>query len=175
MPMCWQQFCKLLVMTGNLFDPQQLEKIHRLLVKRKETLAVAESVTSGLLQLALSQAECASEFYQGGITVYNLGQKYKHLQVEPIHAEMSNCVSEKVSAEMALHVCELFNSHWGIGITGYATPVPESGNKVFAFYAIAHRGRVIAKGRLQPAKEKPLSLQLKYVNSVMRTLAGKLR
>ncbi|HEV7780734.1 MAG TPA: CinA family protein [Chitinophagaceae bacterium] len=158
-----------------VFDIRQLEKIHHFLKRRQETVSVAESVTSGLLQAALSQAEFASEFYQGGITTYNLGQKYKHLHVEPIHAEMTNCVSEKVTAEMALNVCRLFNSEWGIAVTGYATPVPESGNKVFAFYAIAHGVKIVAKGKLVPEKKKPLQLQLQYVNSILKALAGKLK
>ncbi len=151
----------------DLFDGKKLEKIHHALVKRKETIAVAESVTSGLLQVAISQAEFAGEFYQGGITTYNLGQKYKHLQVEPIHAQSHNCVSAKVTAEMAFNVCELFNSDWGIGVTGYVTPVPESGNKLFAFYAIVHNKNIIAKGKLSPRKEKPFTIQLHYAKKII--------
>ena len=160
--------------TDQLFDPLQLEKIHRGLKKRKETIAVAESVTAGLLQAAIAQAECASEYFQGGITAYNLGQKYRHLDVEPIHAEQTNSVSEKVSAKMALQVCELFSSDWGIGITGYATPVPESGNKLFAYYAIAHNKKIVAKGKLSPKKDNPFKIQLGYVRSIIEVFVRKL-
>ncbi len=73
-----------------LFDLKKLKKIHDTLARKKETIAVAESVTAGLLQVALAQAENASEFFQGGITVYNLGQKFRHLGVEPIE-----CANEK--------------------------------------------------------------------------------
>ncbi|MFT3750464.1 MAG: hypothetical protein QM768_19275 [Agriterribacter sp.] len=31
----------------------------------------------------------------------------------------------------------LFTSNWEIGITGYASPVPESGQALFVYYAIA--------------------------------------
>lgn len=158
-----------------LFETKQLEKIHNALVKKKETIAVAESVTSGLLQVALAQAEAASEFYQGGLTAYNLGQKYKHLQVEPIHAEKVNCVSERVSNEMALNVCELFNSDWGIGITGYATAVPESANKVFAFFSIAHNRKIVAKGKITPAKAEGFDIQLGYVKTILNRLIKELK
>ena len=158
-----------------LFDQKKLKQFHRLFTRRKETVAVAESVTSGLLQLALGQVEKASEFYQGGITAYNLGQKYKHLQVEPIHAELHHCVSEQTTTEMALHVCELFNSQWGIGVTGFATPVPESGNKVFAYYAIAHNKKIIAKGKLSPRNIPPPEIQLFYANRILEALAKKLK
>lgn len=157
-----------------LFELEKLEPIHKGLKRRKETIAVAESVTSGLLQATMAQAEFASEYYQGGITCYNLGQKYKHLKVEPIYADQTNCVSEKVTAEMALNVCELFNSDWGIGVTGYATPVPESGNKLFAYYAIAHKGRIVAKAKLTAKKDEPLNVQLGYVSRIMESLIRKL-
>lgn len=157
------------------FDAKKLGKIHNVLVKKQETLAVAESVTSGLLQATLGQAEAASEFYQGGITVYNLGQKYKHLQVEPIHADNVNCVSQKVSNEMAHNVCDLFNSDWGIGVTGYATPVPESGNKIFAFFSIAHRGKILFRGKITPAKGEAFDIQLGYVRTILDRMVKALK
>ena len=153
-----------------LFDLDKLKKVHDSLVRKNETLAVAESVTAGLLQTAIAQAEFASDFYQGGITTYNLGQKFRHLSVEPIHAQKVNCVSEKVTTEMAVAVCEMFRSDWGIGITGYATPVPESNKKVYAFYAIAHKNKIVAKGKLSPKKDEPFDLQVHYVRAVLNAL-----
>jgi PncC family amidohydrolase len=150
-----------------LFTDKKLHQLHSLMLHKKETIAVAESVTSGLLQLAFAQAEEAAKFYQGGITTYNLGQKSRHLHVEPIYAQEVNCVSEKVATEMAVNVCSLFNSDWGIGVTGYATPVPESGEKVFAFYAIAHKNKVLAKGKLNPKCDQPFRIQLKYVSTIL--------
>src|SRR5689334_9261316 len=114
------------------FSQSTLDKIREQLMTKKQTVAVAESVTSGLLQLAFSSMIDASEFYQGGITAYNLAQKTRHLLVEPIHANSVNCVSQRVADEMATQVAKLFLSDWGIAVTGYATPVPESDGKVFA-------------------------------------------
>jgi PncC family amidohydrolase len=158
-----------------LFPLKKLKQMHDAFVKKNETISVAESVTAGLLQATLAQAEFASEFYQGGITCYNLGQKVKHLNVESIHAEKTNCVSEKVTAEMAISVCELFNSDWGIGITGYATPVPESKNKVFAYYAIAHKGKIVARKKLSAKKQEPFEVQTEYMHAVLNQLLKSLR
>lgn len=119
-----------------------LEHIKEYLLDHKETLAVAESVTSGHVQAALSLADEATRFYQGGITTYNLGQKSRHLKIDPIHGELCNCVSEQIASGMAEHVCELFSSTWGIGITGYAAPVPELKVKTrHAYYAFAYKGK----------------------------------
>lgn len=155
-------------------DPLQLKKnvepIRDRILARKETIAVAESVTSGLLQVAFSMAPDAEKFYQGGITAYNIGQKVRHLKTEPIHAMECNCVSLKVSAEMATHVCDLFNSDWGIGITGYVTPVPESENKVFAYFAICYRGRIVVAKSITPKKGNPFAIQVFYANEVLKEL-----
>src|SRR5215203_1295610 len=85
-----------------------IQLIRDRLLARKETVAVAESVSSGYLQLAFSRGKDAEKFYQGGITTYNLGQKAKHLCVEPIHALDCNSVSEKVASQMARGVNDLF-------------------------------------------------------------------
>ncbi len=145
------------------------------LIALGETIAAAESVTSGLLQFALSGAENAVNFYQGGITTYNLGQKSRHLLIEPVHALSCNCVSEKIAGDMALNVCRLFTSDWGIGITGYASPVPESGNKLFAWFAIACRGKIVMTRKIDAKKDEPAKIQQLYVNHLLRDLAGVLK
>jgi nicotinamide-nucleotide amidase len=151
-----------------LFEPVLLGSIGKKLKGRKQTIAVAESVTAGLLQHALAQIPDASKFFQGGITSYNLGQKFKHLNVEPIHGEDCNCVSQRVADQMALQVVAVFNSDWGLAITGYATPVPESGNKLFAYYSIAFKNKIRSKGKLSHPKADPEKVQLFYVNSVLK-------
>ena len=93
-----------------MFNDKRLASIGKKLLKKKETIAVAESVTSGLLQFAFSTMKDASCFYQGGITTFNIGQKFKHLQVDPVHALAVNCVSQKVADEMAQQVCILLKA-----------------------------------------------------------------
>ena len=159
-------------MADHLFNSTIIQKIRDGLLSRQETIALAESVTSGLLQFALSQAENAVDFYQGGITAYNLGQKSRQLLVEPIHALSVNSVSEKVAQEMALNVCSLFTSDWGIGITGYASPVPESENKLFAWYAITRHGKIIRSKKISPKGDEPFRIQQAYVTDVLKNLAS---
>jgi len=153
-----------------IFDQKILVSIGKKMLQKKQTIAVAESVTSGLLQFAISGIPDAACFFQGGITAYNIGQKFKHLRVEPLHALSVNCVSQKVAKEMATQVCQLYASDWGIGITGYASPTPESGNKVFAFFAIASRGKIKSSGKINPPKTNPPELQTFYVNHILRKL-----
>lgn len=147
------------------------EVLRTYFLETKETIAVAESVTSGLLQCELSNLTDALQFFQGGITAYNVGQKYRHLLVEPIHALAYNCVSAKVAEEMALNVCTLFHSNWGIGITGYATPVPESANEIYCNFCIVQNGAVQTAGRIDGKGLTARKVQACYVAEVLRRMA----
>lgn len=153
-----------------LFDKDILGSIGKKLLRKQETIAIAESVTSGLLQFAFSNIKDASCFYQGGLTAFNIGQKFKHLQVDPVHALSVNGVSQKVAEEMALQVCVLFKSDWGVAVTGYASAVPISGNKIFAFYAISHKSKIRSKGKLNSKKNDPSEVQKTYVNRIVKEI-----
>lgn len=153
-----------------LFNKNKLEYISGWLLANMQTIAVAESVTAGLLQFAFSNMENAAKFFQGGITAYNLGQKYKHLEVEPIHAQEINCVSDKVAVQMARQVCRQFNSQWGIGITGYCSPVPESGNKIYAYYAVIFNEDLLRNEKITSTATSPPDVQLDYAKIVMDRL-----
>lgn len=144
-------------------NDEVLKDIRDILLNTKKTIATAESVTSGNLQVFLSHAKDASKFFQGGITTYNIGQKYKHLGVEPIHAAECDCVSEKVAGQMALQTCKLFNSDYGLGITGYASRQPEKGkNDLYAYIAIAENNEILICERLIAESEDSIEIQEFY-------------
>jgi nicotinamide-nucleotide amidase len=150
-----------------IFEKTILEGIRKKLLKNKLTVSVAESVTGGLMQFAFSNIPDATKFYQGGICAYNLGQKYKHLNVEPIHAQEADCVSAQVSREMAINVAKMFNSNLGIGITGFATAVPESNNKVYAFFSITKNFREVSKGKISIKKGQATLAQQIFTNRIL--------
>lgn len=151
-----------------MYDEKIIGGIKDILTTKQQTIAVAESVTAGHLQVALASAEYASKFFQGGITAYNLGQKARHLNVEPIHAESCNCVSEKIAAQMALQVAKSFSCDWGIAVTGYAAPIPECNiDELFAFYAIAFQDTILAAAKISAEKDDPIKVQILYVNKIL--------
>jgi nicotinamide-nucleotide amidase len=144
--------------------------IKEILLTKKETLAIAESVTSGHLQAALSLAPMATAFFQGGVTTYNINQKVRILNIDAVHAMSCNCVSEKVASEMALNAAKLFQSDWSISITGYAAPVPELGiNNLFAFWAISNKGEIITVDKVESSNGEPMKVQLYYTNQVLKS------
>jgi PncC family amidohydrolase len=145
-----------------------IDKAGELLQKEGATVAVAESVTSGNLQAIFSLAKNATFFFQGGMTAYNIGQKCRHLMVEPTHAIECNCVSQKVSEQMAAEICHLFTSDYGIGITGYASPVPEKNIKqLFAWLSIAKGNKILGSKKIISTQKKPLEVQLGFTQKAI--------
>ena len=139
-----------------------------MLTLRNETIAVAESVTSGKVQALLSLAPEASKFFEGGITTYNARQKVRHLGIDPVHALRHNCVSEQVAMEMALGVRRAFVSNWGIGVTGYATTIPEAGIKsLFAFYAVAYENKIVHSQRIDTIENVAAVVQACFAQCVI--------
>lgn len=154
-----------------MYNEQDISDIRDFMLSHTHTLAVAESVTSGHIQAALSLAVDASRFFQGGITAYNLGQKARHLRVNPIHATTCNSVSAIIADEMALQANTLFSSDWSIGITGYASPLPDLGiRELFAFYSIAFRDKVVHRGKMEAEDHGSYNVQVYYACEVLHQL-----
>ena len=153
------------------FPVLTIDKIRSYLIGRKEHLAIAESVTAGFLQAAFSTAQEASLFFEGGITAYNINQKVRHLNIDADYAASCNCVSGRTAEEMAAGVSKLFDSQWGVAVTGYASPVKESNFELFAYFSIAHNGKVLRTRRIQLNNQDNTSAQVEYVYHVLEAFA----
>lgn len=152
-----------------------LAEIGKLLMNRSETVSVAESVTSGFLQLSFSQIVDASQFFKGGITAYTLEEKVNFLKVNQFEAEQCDCVSENISEVMALNVAKSFNTDWGIAITGYATPVEKSGNKIFAYFSFSFKDKVIFTKKLDfHSRTEPENAQVYYSEFILSCFKNQL-
>lgn len=173
---CWYDFYETVESNPtDMYNIEVIEEIKDYMISNNQTLAVAESVTSGHLQAAISLAIEASKFFHGGITAYNLGQKARHLHVNPIHATTCNSVSQLIADQMALQAMPLFSSDWSIGITGYASPLPEMGiDDLFAFYAIGFRHQIVHHGKLEAEDRGTYSVQVYYADEVLRHLSNHL-
>lgn len=145
-------------------------KLKEILLTIDKSISVAESLTGGNLQATITSVSGSSDYFDGGVTAYNIDQKVKLLGVNREHAANVNCVSQRVADEMAAGVRKLFGSFVGVSTTGYAEPWPEGGVDVpFAFYAINIGGwttvdRIDGGGRSRVEMQQFVSI------SVMREL-----
>jgi len=158
-----------------IYPTELLDAIRTALVDSHRTIAVAESVTAGLLQNAFSQATDARLFFQGGMTVYNVAQKCRQLDIEPILAEQNNGVSERVAIQLATHITKAFCSQLGIALVGYAAPVPEKQvMDPFAWYAIYADGQLLEACQVPGVDGGPLDNQIHYVQTVITAMHRRL-
>lgn len=154
-----------------VYSEETITHIRDILIDREETIAAAESVTGGNLQAAFSAGVEASKYFQGGITVYNLGQKARHLNIDPILCAKANCVAQKIADAMAIEVCRLFSSDYGIGITGYASIVPECEKEgLFAYFSLAYQGKIVISVKLVSEVRNPSEVQVEYANQVVNKI-----
>lgn len=150
------------------FQQNLLNYISEALITTNETISIAESVTSGLFQLAFSQMPNASLFYKGGITAYTLPEKVKLLNVDHDEADCCDCVSERISEAMALNVAKLFETDWSIAVTGYANPIRNSTYKIYSYYSFAYKGEIILSKKLElHPKTQALGAQQYYTEFIL--------
>lgn len=98
-----------------------------LLRERNETLAVAESMTGGLIQSLLTDVPGSSQVLRGGIVAYNEDLKMRLLNVSAQSIERDTVVSELVAREMALGARQVCGANWAISTTGEAGPDSATG------------------------------------------------
>lgn len=86
------------------------------------TIAVAESCTGGLLGKEITDIAGSSSYFLGGIISYSNEAKINLLNVNRKTIEEYGAVSEQTAIEMASNVRNIFNSNYGVSITGIAGP-----------------------------------------------------
>ena len=119
----------------------QKNELKAIFDKKRSTLAIAESLTSGLLQSYAASVSGSSTFYLGGITAYTIDAKAKFLGVDHAHATSVNAVSERVVKEMAEGVCSAFGSDVGVATTGFAEPSDDLGVEIpYAYIGVSMNG-----------------------------------
>ena len=103
--------------------------LQRALLKRKLTVAVAESCTGGLLGAILTSQGGSSGFFTGGAEVYGDEAKTEFADVPPQLIASHGAVSSVVAGALARGARLRLGAKIGIGITGIAGPGGETPGK----------------------------------------------
>lgn len=98
------------------------ETVIQLLLDKKQTVAVAESCTGGMLGEKLTSISGSSSVFKGGVIAYNNEIKQFVLGVHDDTLEIYGAVSRETAYEMALEIVNEYQTDWGISITGIAGP-----------------------------------------------------
>ncbi|KGM32805.1 CinA family protein [Inquilinus limosus] len=98
----------------------------QLLTARRQTIAVAESSTGGLVSAALLAVPGASAYFLGGAVVYTKTARQALLGIGETEMAGLRPSTEPYAALLARTVRDRFQADWGIAETGAAGP---SGNR----------------------------------------------
>jgi PncC family amidohydrolase len=96
--------------------------VGKLLSAQKQTLAVAESCTGGLITHRLTNVPGSSSYLVAGVIAYAYEAKVAALGVSGDTLNQFGAVSEEVARAMARGVREKFSSTLGLAVTGIAGP-----------------------------------------------------
>jgi PncC family amidohydrolase len=98
------------------------EKVAARLIARKETIAVAESSTGGLIAAALLAVPGASAYFVGGVVAYTKAARLALLGIGDAEMQALRPSTEAYSALIARCVRERHSATWGLGETGATGP-----------------------------------------------------
>jgi nicotinamide-nucleotide amidase len=97
------------------------------LAGRAETVAVAESLTGGLLAATLVTVPGASKVFRGGLIVYATDLKHTLAGVDAALLAERGPVDPDVAVQMARGARNVCDATWGLATTGVAGPGPQDG------------------------------------------------
>lgn len=113
-----------------------------LLRARGETVAVAESLTGGMIAAELTEAEGSSDFFTGGAVAYSAAAKHDVVGVPQSVIDGPGVVSEECAAALAEGAARIFGAALALGATGVAGPDPHDGKPPGTlFVGASYRGR----------------------------------
>ncbi len=132
-------------------DEQMEEVVGRLLREAGMTLAVAESVTAGMVCSRIANVPGSSDYFLGGAVTYSIESKRRILGI-PGELLAEGAVNREVAEAMASSVREMYSADIGISTTGVAGPGLGGESKAVgtACVALAHSAGVFSLERRLP-------------------------
>lgn len=144
--------------------------VHGLLRERGATVAVAESLTGGLLGASLSAMPGSSETFRGSLVVYATELKESLAGVPRPLLEAVGAVAPETAAALAAGARERLGATYGVGVTGVAGPTLQEGHPVGTVH-LAVSGPDVAEVRsllLPGDRERIRSLTVTHALDLLR-------
>lgn len=123
------------------------QEVARLLIKKKKTIAVAESCTGGLISDLLTNISGSSAYFLFSAVTYSNEAKINVLGVNPDTILKYGAVHQKTAEEMARGVMEKAHADFGISTSGIAGPTGGSDEKPVGTICIGFAKKGFSQGK----------------------------
>jgi nicotinamide-nucleotide amidase len=137
--------------------------------RRGVTVAVAESLTGGMVATALAAADAASEWFRGSLVAYSSEVKHELLDVPD-----GPVVSAEAAEAMAAGVRRLLGADVAVAVTGSGGPAAQDGQEPGTVYVAVDDGSGVRVQRLDLEGE-PSEICARSAESTLRLLLDWLR
>lgn len=147
-------------------------QIHKLLIKSKKTIAIAESCTGGLTSKLLTDIPGSSRYFIAGIIAYSNEIKTSILKIPVKIILQKGAVSKEVACYMAQSIRKITKADFGLSITGIAGPSGGSLQKPIGtvFITIENKNKKICKKFL--FKGSRITIRRKAALKALELLTG---
>lgn len=137
------------------------QAVHREMIERKKTLALAESITGGAISARLTSLPNASQFLLGSMVVYANSWKERFLQVSHTTLEQRGAVSSETAIEMINGLFAETDADYAIAVTGIAGPSGGSKEKPIGtiYIAVGQRGKKTDCGKILGPPERAACIE----------------
>ncbi|MFE3740578.1 CinA family protein [Streptomyces sp. NPDC059134] len=149
-------------------------RVLELLAGRGGTLAVAESLTGGLVAAELTGVPGASRAFRGAVTAYATDLKRDVLGVDGALLDERGAVDLEVARQMAAGVRRALGADWGVATTGVAGPDPQDGQPVGTVYVAVAGPEGAGKVAALRLNGDRADIRKESVRSVLGLLLGEL-
>jgi len=128
------------------------EVVVKRLIKLNKTLAVAESITGGLVGDLITNISGSSKIFLGSAVTYSNTAKEKILKVRKETLKKFGAVSAQTAKEMAEGVLKIFKSDLAVSLTGLAGPAGGSKEKPIGlvYFGVATKKKVLVEKFIFP-------------------------
>jgi nicotinamide-nucleotide amidase len=110
-------------------DVTMEEVVGQLLSAKKQTLALAESCTGGLISHRITRVAGSSAYFLGAAITYSNEEKIRSLGVSPATLERFGAVSRETALEMSAGIRQRTGATIALSVTGIAGPTGGSPDK----------------------------------------------
>ena len=150
------------------------EKIAAALIARKQTIAIAESSTAGLISAALLAVPGASAYFLGGAVVYTRQSRRLLLDIPDAALDSMRPSTEPYALMMARHTQQRFATTFALAETGATGPTGNRYGDAAGHSCIALAGLAEGAMTLETGKSDRLDNMNAFTAAALNFLLGKI-